>query len=122
MAFVDAFLAAGADEDVLVVIGHPDDFVRDDLADGQNQIVFAGPNQVGQLRRPGKIHRALGGLFDKFARHFADGGDAGAPVVDAEKGFRHTAEHLADLRRRSSASGCQARAKRPSGSLRNNRK
>ena len=58
MAFVDAFLAARADEDVLVVIGHADDFVRNDLADGQNQIVFAGPDEVGQLRRPRKIHRA----------------------------------------------------------------
>jgi hypothetical protein len=29
-------LAAGADEDVLVVVGHADDFVRHHLADGEN--------------------------------------------------------------------------------------
>jgi len=32
MAPVDAFHAAGADEEVLVVTGHPDDLVRNNLA------------------------------------------------------------------------------------------
>src|ERR1035438_3595843 len=100
MAFVDAFLAAGAHEDVLVVIGHTDDFVWDDLADGQDQIVFAGPDKIGQLRRPGKIHRAAGHLLHEFARHFADGGDARAPVMPPEQALRHAGEHLRDLRRR----------------------
>ena len=99
MAFVDALLAARADENIFVVIGHPDDFMRNDLADGQNQIVFAGPDEVGQLRRPRIIHGTLRHLLNKLTRHFADGGDARAPVVDAEKAFRHTGEHLADLRR-----------------------
>ena len=99
MALVDAFLTARADEDVLVIIGHPDDFMRNDLSDGQNQIVFAGPDEIGQLRRPGKIHRAAGHLLHEISRHFADGGDARAPVMHPEQALRHTGEHLGNLRR-----------------------
>ena len=41
VAAVDAFAAAGADENVLVVVGHADDFMRHDLADGENEIEAA---------------------------------------------------------------------------------
>ena len=41
MAAVDAFAAAGPDQDVLVVVGHADDFVGHDLADGEDQIEAA---------------------------------------------------------------------------------
>ena len=38
---VDADGAAGADEDVLVAVGHADDLVRNDLADGEDEVVAA---------------------------------------------------------------------------------
>ena len=65
----------------------------------KNQIVFAGPDQVGQLRRPREVNRAFGDLTHEFGRHFADGGDAGAPVMHPEQAGRHAGEHLGDLRR-----------------------
>ena len=97
MAFVDALDAAGADENVFVVVRHADDFVRHDLPDGQNQLVSAAGDEVGNLRGPRKVHRAFGDFFHKSRRHFADGSDAGAPVVDAEKIFRHAREQFVNL-------------------------
>ena len=41
VAAVDAFAAAGADEDVLGEVGHADDFVGHDLADGEDEIESA---------------------------------------------------------------------------------
>ena len=41
VAAVDAFAAAGADQNVLGVVGHADDFVGHDLADGENEIESA---------------------------------------------------------------------------------
>ena len=41
VAAVDALAAAGADQDVLVVVGHADHFMRHDLADGENEIEAA---------------------------------------------------------------------------------
>ena len=98
MTLVDALLAARAHKDVFIVIGHANDFVRNDLADGQDQIVLARPDKIGQLRRPGKIHRTARNLLDEFPRHFAHSGDAGAPVMDAEQALRHAGVHVRDLR------------------------
>src|SRR5215472_11007907 len=52
VAAVDAFAAAGADEDVLVVVGHADDFVRDDLADGEYEIPLTVDDVLVDLGGP----------------------------------------------------------------------
>ena len=85
--------AAGADEDVLVVVGHTDDFVRDDLADGENQVVAAIAQQLVDLRGPGVIELAFADFVDEAAGNFAQGDDVVAPVVDAEQIARSGAEH-----------------------------
>ena len=100
MAPVDAVLAPGAHEDVLVVVRHADHLVRHDLPDGQDEIVLPGPDQVGQLDGPREIHRALGNPPHELPRHLADGRDAGAPVVHPEPIGRDAGKHLRDLLRR----------------------
>ena len=100
MALVDAFRAARADEDVFVVTGHADHFMRNNLADGQNQIMLARPDETGQLRLPGEIHRTPGRLPHELRRHFADGDDARTPVVHPEQRWRHAGIHFGNLPRR----------------------
>ena len=41
VAAVDALSASRADQDVLVVVGHADDFMGNDLADGEDQVEAA---------------------------------------------------------------------------------
>ena len=98
MALVDAFHAAGAYKDVLVVVGHADDFMRHHLADGENEVVPAGGNEIRHLRRPGKLDGTTGNFAHKRGRHFADRGDASAPVMNAEQTLGHTGEHFRNLR------------------------
>jgi len=90
----------GADEKVFVVTGHPDDLVRNDLADGQNQIVFAGSDELASCAGHAKSAAPARHLPHKIRRHIADGGDARAPVVDAEQFRRHAGKHFGDLGRR----------------------
>ena len=97
MAPVDAGRASSAHEDVLVVVRHADDLVRHHLPDGQDEIVLPGPDQIGQLHGPRKIHRAFGNLPDKLPRHLADGRDAGAPVVHPEQLRRDAGKHFRNL-------------------------
>ena len=98
VALVDAFRAAGADEDVLIVVGHADDFVRHDLPERQDQIVPALGDQPADLRGPGPVEPALADLADEGGRHLAQRGEAVSPVVHAEEAGRDVAEHLLDLR------------------------
>ncbi len=59
VAAIDALAAAGANEDVLVVVGHADHFVRHNLADGEHQIEAAVRDQPVYLRRPGVVELAF---------------------------------------------------------------
>src|SRR5580704_4916886 len=68
VAAIDAFTAAGSDEDVLVVVGHADDFVGHDLADGEHQIKTATGDQAIDLRRPRVVELALRLLANEFGR------------------------------------------------------
>ena len=52
VAAVDAFAAACADQNVLGVVGHADDFMGHDLADGENEIESALRNEPVHLRGP----------------------------------------------------------------------
>ena len=97
VAAMDADGAAGADEDVLVVVGHADDFVRDDLADGEDEVVAAVAEELVDLGGPGVVELALADLVHEAAGDFAEGDDVVAPVVDAEEAARSRAEHGGDL-------------------------
>ena len=77
--------------------------MRHDLADGEDEVVSAGGEEVGDLGGPRKIGGAFGDLLDERRRDGADGGDAGAPVVHAEEALRHAGVHLVDL------GNCEAR-------------
>ena len=97
VALVDARRPAGADEQVLVVVGHADHFVRHDLADREDQIVPAFPHQPVQLHGPRLAPDALGGLGHELGRDLADRDHVVAPVVDAEQPLGHAGEHAIQL-------------------------
>ena len=99
MAAVDSVRAAGANQNIFVVVGHADHFMRDDLSDRENQIEAAAGDQAVHLRRPGVIQLAFGLLVDEFRRNFAECFDIGAPVVDAKQFRRDCTEHSRDLLR-----------------------
>ena len=69
VAFVDAFGAAGSHEYVFVVIRHPDDFMRNDLADGKDQIVAAIAQHLVHLCLPWSIVQPTGDFFDERRRY-----------------------------------------------------
>src|SRR3984885_10761309 len=73
VATVDADGAACADEDVLVVAGHADDFVGDYLADRENQVVAPVAEQFVHLRWPGVVELAFADVVDKTAWVLAQG-------------------------------------------------
>ncbi len=52
MRAVDAHDAAGADENILVVVGHADHLVRHHLADGEDEVVAAVAHELVHLRGP----------------------------------------------------------------------
>src|ERR1700733_1776545 len=76
--------AAGADEDIFVVVGHPDDLVGDDLADRQDQIVATVAEKLVDLRGPGVVELSFADLMDEIAGDLSQRDDVVAPVVDAE--------------------------------------
>src|SRR6476646_4025499 len=93
MTAVDALAASGANEDVLVVVRHPDDFMGHNLPDGKDQIKAAASNQTIYLRGPRIIQLAFRLFADEFSRDFAEGLDIGPPVMYSEKIVRGIAEH-----------------------------
>ncbi len=94
---VDADRAAGADEDVLVVVGHTDDFVGNDLAYREDEVVTAVAQELIYLCWPGVVEFALADLVHELAGDFAQGDDVVAPVVRAKEGAWSCAEHGGDL-------------------------
>src|ERR1700761_1452451 len=97
MAAVDAFAASGADENVLVVVGHADDFMRNDLTDGEDEIEAALRDELVDLCGPSVAQQAFGLLMDVFGGDFAECFDVGAPVVDAEEIKWDGTEHECEL-------------------------
>ena len=89
--------ATGADEDVLVVVGHADDLVGNDLADGEDEVVAAVAEELVDLCGPGVVDLSFGDLVEEGARNLAQGDDIVAPVVDAEEISRRLAVHGRDL-------------------------
>jgi len=72
MAAVDRLAAAGAHEDVLVVIGHANDFMGHDLTDGEDEIEATIRNQSVHLRRPSIVELAFRLFQNEFCRDFAE--------------------------------------------------
>lgn len=97
VAFVDAFHAAGSDEDVLVVVGHADDLVGDDLADGEDEVVAAFPDELVHLGGPGVGVDAVGDVGDKLGGDGADGDDVVAPAMGTDEAVREAGEHFVQL-------------------------
>ena len=91
------FAASGAHQDVLVVVGHADDFMRHDLADGKNQVEAALRNEPVDLRRPRIVELAFRLFADELWRNLAERLHIGAPVMDTEQIPRYIAEHVGDL-------------------------
>jgi len=63
VAVADHAEAAAADKDVLVEIGHADDFMRYDLADRQDQIVGLVEDPAVDFDRYVIVDTAFGDLF-----------------------------------------------------------
>ena len=97
MALVDARHPARADENVLVVVGHADDFVGHDLADREDQVVSAFPHQAVELGRPRLAVNAFGRFGDELGRDLADGDDVAPPIVDADQPLRQRGKHAVQL-------------------------
>ena len=95
---VDDVRAAGADDDVLGVIGHAHHFVRHDLADRKDEII-PGEQELVHLDAHAVIHQPAGPLLNQLAGHLADLPDAVAPIMHLEPCQRDAlAEHHAQLR------------------------
>ena len=109
VAAMNAHRAGGAYQDVLVVVGHADDFVRHDLADGEHQVESSLGNHAVYLRRPGVVEQAAGLLLDEAGRQFAQRDHIGAPVVHREERVRDVPKHAREHRRRHRGVGSQGR-------------
>gem|GEM_PF-3243697 len=110
MAFIDRFLAAGADEDVFRVIGQAYDLVGHHLADGDYGVEASVAEHLISLDRVIVIHYS----FAYFAHK--GGGDPAqlyqilSPVMDPEEVFRSAGIHgvkLLAAHRRVGAQGGQ---------------
>ena len=97
VALVDRLRAAGPDEDVLHVAGHADDLVRDNLPDGEDQVVASPGDQAIHLGRPVESEGSLGDLADEVRWHAPQGFQVLLPAMDTEELRRHTAEHPVPL-------------------------
>src|ERR1700730_4471388 len=89
MAAVYALSASRAHQNILVVIGHDDNFMRHDLADRQNEIKPSMSDEPVHLCRPRIIQLAFGLLVNKPGWDLAEGLDVGTPVMHAKKLCRH---------------------------------
>src|SRR5216684_6913046 len=97
MAPVDAVRSAGAYKNILVVIRHPDHFMRNNLSDGEDQIESAFNQHPVDLHRPGVVQLAFRLLAHILGGHFSQRDDILSPVVRVEQIERYAAEHFGDL-------------------------
>jgi hypothetical protein len=97
VGFIDPFRPACSNKNVLGVSGHPDDFVRHDLANRKNQIVRSIGEKAVDLYRYAVIDRALRSFFDERSRHFTEERQIFFPFMNAKEIPRHLAEHDLDL-------------------------
>ncbi len=105
---MDAHRAGCPHQDVLVVIGHPDDLMRHHLANREHQVEAALGDHAVHLRRPGVVKQAVRLLLDKGCRQLAQCDHIRTPVVDREERVRDVAEHPGKRRRRH----CRMRSQR----------
>ena len=94
---MDAHDPACADEDVLGSVGEAYDFVRDHLADGEDEVMAAVAQQLVDLGGPGVVQLAFRDFKHEGAGDFAQSDNVIAPVVDAEQVARRGAEHGRDF-------------------------
>ncbi len=99
--------AAGAYEDVFVVVGHANYLVGDDLADREDEVVAAVAEQLVHLRGPRVIDLALADVVEELAGDFAQGHYVVAPVVHAEEATWRRSVHGGDLIVRHGLMGAQ---------------
>ena len=97
MALVDAFTPPYTDEEVLVVVRHPDHFVRHHLPDGKDQVVPAFEEHAVHLHGHGIVGYAARYLADVVGRHGTDMHDTVAPVMHAKERPGDAGEHFFDL-------------------------
>ena len=96
---VDEVPAAGADEDVLAVVGDADDLVRHELADRHDGLPRLLHEEPVHLDAGGEIELALRNAADQLGGHLAQRDHPATPVVDVEAFARHAGEHALDLGR-----------------------
>ncbi len=97
MAAVDTVRPAGADKNVLVVVGHSNHFMGNNLPDRKDQIEIPFDQHAVDLNRPGVVQLAFGLLVDKLGRHFTQCDNILSPVVGVKQFERNTGEHFSDL-------------------------
>src|SRR5438128_6080410 len=93
VAAVDAVGAAGSDQNILVVIGHADHFMWDDLANRENEIELSASDEPVYLGRPVIIEAPFRLFADEIAGNNSDGFHILAPLMNMEEGAGHIAEH-----------------------------
>ena len=97
MTLIYPFPAAGTDKNIFIVICHPDNLVRHDLTDGENQIMLSFHQQSVHLRRPRVIYFPFGDFLHKRTRHFSQRYQVFPPTMDAENIFGNSQEHRFDI-------------------------
>src|SRR6202140_1767967 len=97
VAAVDAVGSARSDQNVFVVVRHADNFVRDDLAEGKNEIELATGNQPIYLRRPVVVQSPFRLFTDEIPGNDPDRFHILSPLVGVKEGARNLAKHRQKL-------------------------
>ena len=84
VASIDPFAASRAHQNILVVIRHPDHFMRHHLPDRENQIEPALQQKPVHLRRPRIVQLAFRLRMNKLRRNLANRLDIRSPVMNAK--------------------------------------
>src|SRR5207249_4880529 len=82
---IDEVAAAGADKDVLAVIGDADHLVRHELTDREDRVPAFLNEEAIDLDAHREIELPLGDLADQRRGDLAERDDALAPVVDVQQ-------------------------------------
>jgi hypothetical protein len=97
VAAIDAVGSARAHENIFVVVGHADHFVRHHLANGENQVELTARDEAVHLSGPVVVQFSFRLLADKLAGDDANRFDVFAPLVRVKQYLRNVAKHGGDL-------------------------
>src|SRR5215510_10358436 len=100
MTAVDTVRSAGTNQDVLVIVRHPDNFMWNHLPDRQNQVEIAFDQHAVNLNRPGVVELTFRLRVHIVRGHLPQCDGILSPVMCVEQIEWYTAEHSVNLGRR----------------------